>query len=654
MGDEQDAAGEERVKSQEKSKAFEAFANLVEHQAESMRNLVGLSALDLWITDLVDDKVSSEPVEANGEESLRARKMRGWAKTVARRRMVRFGTSLDASPEDLERLSVDEAWIGPAIRAGKKLSVLTLGEEDSDELRSIMDWMRSQDGPRPDSDWSRISWTQATEAHQKWIKALIRAAEKKIQDSNAFDGCTLWGPISDTPELEGWTWVEVKSAAALNREGVLMKHCVGSYADAVSTEKVRIGSLRDSEGNPHLTVEAVARNGQEGLVVRQIKGAANSSPKRIHLMALPSMVDGFKLSTGLKLAVPGYLLGNGAKGLNYAPEGFGQPGRLWRHGHPSDARAAVQAVEAFEKDSSFETCLAVLEFLSKSEYVSAGSIFMLKGKVVLAQLVSDVMAERIPSTVKIPDGATRKDLLFVRDRAAERGLGDVVSICMDALRRAPDSEYKGEAHKQISVKGLERFEACLALSNAFTKEIKRKVKMGSLGNPATATKQDLKASVSLKKLAKLLGSSRNRTVHAISGYLCMHLAKEVPEITKFARPGILKEAGVVSNRFHRGFSLMNEFIGVLSLSIYEWGNFDSSGRKAMISGISGMGSLNPQQLEQEWASEEQELMMLLNQSSKPDEKINTEEDSGLKGKLKKGRATKLSTGKPAKLKKTAS
>ena len=106
---------------------------------------------------------------------------------------------------------------------------------------------------------------------------------------------------------------------------------------------------------------------QGGLQARQIKGAANSSPKRLHMMALPSMIDGFKLSTGLKLSVPRHLLGGDAKGVDYAPEGFGQEGRLWRRGHPSDARAAVMDVQKFAKDGSLQGCLEVCDFLSKYE-----------------------------------------------------------------------------------------------------------------------------------------------------------------------------------------------------------------------------------------------------------------------------------------------
>lgn len=62
-------------------------------------------------------------------------------------------------------------------------------------------------------------------------------------------------PYKQYPD-SGYQWVEVKSPEALDREGKVMGHCVGSYCEQVKEGNSIIYSLRDPKGESHVTVEA--------------------------------------------------------------------------------------------------------------------------------------------------------------------------------------------------------------------------------------------------------------------------------------------------------------------------------------------------------------------------------------------------------------
>ena len=81
----------------------------------------------------------------------------------------------------------------------------------------------------------------------------------------------------------GFTIVDVDTENDLDVEGRKMKHCVGSYCDAVADGDLTIYSLRDRGNDPHATIEVVptlplGRTRSRGSV-KQIKGSANSKPK---------------------------------------------------------------------------------------------------------------------------------------------------------------------------------------------------------------------------------------------------------------------------------------------------------------------------------------------------------------------------------------
>ena len=65
--------------------------------------------------------------------------------------------------------------------------------------------------------------------------------------------------------------------AGLNAEGKAMGHCVGGYCDDVA-QGTKIYSLRDKNGQPHVTIEATPGQDIEADSIQQIKGKQNAAP----------------------------------------------------------------------------------------------------------------------------------------------------------------------------------------------------------------------------------------------------------------------------------------------------------------------------------------------------------------------------------------
>jgi len=117
------------------------------------------------------------------------------------------------------------------------------------------------------NDLTRISVPEAIKKSEQWTTWLIN--QSRPEDAPA----TVDEPGTTTIKVysNGYRWVEVVSQEALNREGSVMGHCVGSYASQVASKQCVIYSLRDEKNEPHVTIEAVGTN------IRQIKGKQNTA-----------------------------------------------------------------------------------------------------------------------------------------------------------------------------------------------------------------------------------------------------------------------------------------------------------------------------------------------------------------------------------------
>jgi hypothetical protein len=120
------------------------------------------------------------------------------------------------------------------------------------EIEHIIDFLVSDEAP---VKMDQMSYLEAAKATEKWVKKLIKKGEH-IKESP-----------KDTEVIldfeDGFKIVKLIGQRAYEREGYLMRHCVGSYS---GLDK-EIYSLRDKNNMPHCTMEKD----------QQIKGKGNGS-----------------------------------------------------------------------------------------------------------------------------------------------------------------------------------------------------------------------------------------------------------------------------------------------------------------------------------------------------------------------------------------
>jgi hypothetical protein len=354
---------------------LENFSQLA--QSKGGRNLANMDQLDVWLGKVMDDKLG---------QSDRAQKARGWVATVGRRRMAREGEASEASAGQAGELAKEHPWAAKAVQEGRSLHLLALTDAEAEGFSKALDWMRSDQGPSLSSDWSKISWPQALEAHDAWVERMAREAGKRVSAGQAFEGCDPVAAVEGIEGLEGWSWVKPKTAQALEREGALMRHCVGSYAEEVEEGSLDIWSLRDPAGKPFLTVSTRLRREGGGFELREAKGFANRAPSSAHALALGSLFEHLK-ERGVPIKEAGPDLANA--GLAITPPGFGAE-KLWRKGDVSDENEALARIQAAPEILTSKRLAQRAEFAGSMGY--RGALRALASKMPKAGLGADVLA----------------------------------------------------------------------------------------------------------------------------------------------------------------------------------------------------------------------------------------------------------------------
>ena len=255
-----------------------AFSDLARSGGPGRRNFVNEGELMAWLAALGAEKL--------GRGDVRSQKALGWLSTVARKWLIREGAASSADAAELAEQGLAPMWAIKAAGQGQALARLDLSRAERIALGGILDWMRSDKGPSLASDLSRISVPQAMRAEERWIQEMGKRAANKQRGLAEQNGTSALAEI-EGPDWGGWLWVCVSSPEALDREGALMRHCVGSYAEDVESGSVQIYSLRDPSGHPKLTVEARQN------VLAQLRAASNAACPPQLKGALPSFISAF-------------------------------------------------------------------------------------------------------------------------------------------------------------------------------------------------------------------------------------------------------------------------------------------------------------------------------------------------------------------------
>lgn len=135
-----------------------------------------------------------------------------------------------------------------------------LGKNDlsSSDLLHALDFLKSPDAPR---NLSRLSLASAVSQSIQWLEKLNKRNQEAAKHQETEQD------IEVVEQLDKFCWVRLKSEQAYKREGVMMGHCVASYAVRLDC---MILSLRDQDNQPHCTIEI------KNDYVAQIKGKENT------------------------------------------------------------------------------------------------------------------------------------------------------------------------------------------------------------------------------------------------------------------------------------------------------------------------------------------------------------------------------------------
>jgi hypothetical protein len=161
-------------------------------------------------------------------------------------------------------------WIRTVLAA-----TIKKGTENQVEIEHILDFLASDKAP---TRLKKMSYAQAKAATDKWNKTLIKKGEH-IQESEA--DIKVLKRFSD-----GFKLVELVGENAFKREGYLMRHCAGSYANRTNT---KVLSLRDPLNMPHATFELQQDQ------MNQIKGKGNGSIHPDYIKKVLAVLKMFKV-----------------------------------------------------------------------------------------------------------------------------------------------------------------------------------------------------------------------------------------------------------------------------------------------------------------------------------------------------------------------
>ncbi|MGC5701276.1 hypothetical protein J4P02_13850 [Pseudomonas sp. NFXW11] len=153
----------------------------------------------------------------------------------------------------------------------------------------LVEFLTSRKGTALEGKLERITCPQALALWEKeHAQMAVRVEQGWRQSSREALTTVLAGP--------GHNWVELRPESPLLRaemafESYVMRHCLGQfanrrellggygerYAEAVEQHNMRVFSLRDAQGQPHITVSLIIQEDRT-LTVEQVKGKQNRPP----------------------------------------------------------------------------------------------------------------------------------------------------------------------------------------------------------------------------------------------------------------------------------------------------------------------------------------------------------------------------------------
>jgi hypothetical protein len=203
----------------------------------------------------------------------------------------------EGEAEDLLRLfnkSDLPPHIRQAVSQAEPVFATSSSRHHSLRVNDLKDYLET----RSPAEIKNMGVTDVVVKSREWHDLL----EKAARSPDKFTPKQLFAGTSPLLKLEKDSWVDVKTPEALAVEGCLMGHCVGrlpSYARGVQEGTVKIYSLRDNKGVPHVTMQLLPDSGGEFNNIAQVKGTANTAAQKYY-----PQIDQFLTDYSAKIKKP--------------------------------------------------------------------------------------------------------------------------------------------------------------------------------------------------------------------------------------------------------------------------------------------------------------------------------------------------------------
>ena len=155
-----------------------------------------------------------------------------------------------------------DVWIAKELKKNKELL------SNQKNIYFVLDWAK-KDKP----NISSISFEDAFKLSEEWHKNLPQKEIHKKKEENFSNNRIIF---KNSDNLHYFLLLKPEE---LDREGNLMRNCVGGYKGKVKAGHSLIVSLRDEKNIPHVTVEIDTKTCR----VVQMRGKGNSDPAQKYL-----------------------------------------------------------------------------------------------------------------------------------------------------------------------------------------------------------------------------------------------------------------------------------------------------------------------------------------------------------------------------------
>ena len=118
--------------------------------------------------------------------------------------------------------------------------LVKMDDPGTEAVEHVIDFIASDDAP---DRFNRMSWKDAAHSAHKWVERLKKRGNGITETETDTETVLDFG--------DGFKVVKLIGKAAYEREGALMRHCVGSYHG----RDMEVYSLRDNKNMPHCTIE---------------------------------------------------------------------------------------------------------------------------------------------------------------------------------------------------------------------------------------------------------------------------------------------------------------------------------------------------------------------------------------------------------------